>query len=135
MKSEKKSAASRANGAKSRGPKSPETREKSSRNSVTHGFTAKNTVVLACENPEQFQVMLDYYADTYQPASPVEEDLVAEMVAARWRIHRLRMIETALLDSEIERELPDSGFHSSTDSGFHSSTERGFQSSTDSGFH
>ena len=65
MASELKSATSKANGAKSRGPKSPETRQKSSRNSVTHGFTAKNTVVLACENPDQFQYMLDYYADTY----------------------------------------------------------------------
>lgn len=104
MASELKSATSRTNGAKSKGPKSPETRQISSRNSVTHGFTARKTVVLACENPEQFQKILDYYADTYQPGSPVEEDLVGDMVAACWRTHRLRMIETALLDSEIERE-------------------------------
>jgi hypothetical protein len=107
MTSERKAAASRANGAKSRGPKSPETRQKSSQNSATHGFTAKKTVVLACEDPELFQEMLDYYASTYQPGSPVEEDLVAEMVAARWRTHRLRMIETALIDSEMDRELPE----------------------------
>jgi hypothetical protein len=107
MTSELKAAASRANGAKSRGPKSPETLQKSSQNSVTHGFTAKHTVVLGCENPEQFQKMLDYYTATYQPGSPVEEDLVAEMAAARWRTQRLRMIETALMDSEIKREPPE----------------------------
>src|SRR5713226_10583890 len=52
--------------------------------------------------------MLGYYADTFQPGSPVEKDLVHQMVACRWRMERLRMMETALLDSEIEREMPES---------------------------
>jgi hypothetical protein len=107
MTSELKSATSRANGAKSRGPKTAETREKSSRNSLDHGFTAKKTIVLACENPEQFQELLDDYAATYQPGSPVEMDLVNEMVACRWRMQRLRMIETALLDNDINREASE----------------------------
>jgi hypothetical protein len=107
MTSELKSATSRANGAKSHGPITPEGKEKSSQNSVTHGFTAKKTVLLACENPEQFQEMLGYYADTYHPGSLVEKDLVAEMVACRWRMQRLRMIETALMDSEMERDVPE----------------------------
>jgi len=29
------------------------------------------------------------------------------MVACRWRIERLRLIETALIDSEMDRELPE----------------------------
>ena len=107
MTSELKSATSRANGAKSRGPKTAETREKSSRNSLDHGFTAKKTIVLACENPEQFQELLDDYAATYRPGSPVEMDLVNEMVACRWRMQRLRMIETALLDNDINREASE----------------------------
>jgi hypothetical protein len=107
MTSELKSATSRANGAKSRGPKTAETREKSSLNSLQHGFTSKKTMVLQCESEEAFQEMLVYYADTYQPGSPVEQDLVREMVAARWRMQRLRAIEIALLDSEMDRELPE----------------------------
>jgi hypothetical protein len=107
MTSELKSATSRANGAKSRGPKTPETRDKSSRNSLDHGFTAKKTIVLKCENEEEFQEMLRDYVATYEPGSPVEMALVNEMVAASWRMQRLRMIETALLDSEMERELPE----------------------------
>jgi hypothetical protein len=109
MTSELKSATSRANGAKSRGPKTAEGREKSSRNSLSHGFTSKKTMVLHCESEEEFQLMLGRYAATYQPGSPVEEGLVNEMVAARWRMQRLRLIETALLDSEMQREeLPES---------------------------
>jgi hypothetical protein len=107
MTSDLKSATSRANGAKSHGPTTPEGREKSSQNSLNHGFTAKKTVLLACENPAQFQEMLGDYADTYQPRCPVEESLVNEMVACRWRMQRLRMIETALMDSEMQRELPE----------------------------
>jgi hypothetical protein len=109
MTSELKSATSRANGAKSHGPKTAEGREKSSRNSLDHGFTSKKTMVLNCENEDEFQQMLGRYAATYQPGSPVEEGLVNEMVAARWRMQRLRLIETALLDSEMQRqELPES---------------------------
>ena len=107
MTSELKSATSRANGAKSQGPKTAEGREISSRNSMTHGFTSKKTVVLKCENEDDFKEMLGRYASTYQPGSPVEEGLVNEMVACRWRMQRLRMIETALMDSELERELPE----------------------------
>src|SRR5712691_9355870 len=104
--SELKSETSRANGAKSHGPKA-EGREKSSHNSFKHGFTAKKTIVLECENKEQFQEVLDYYTVTYQPGSAVEEDLISEMVACRWRMQRLRVIETALIDSEMDRELPE----------------------------
>ena len=107
MTSELKSATSRANGAKSRGPKTAEGRETSSHNSFKHGFTAKKTIVLECENKEQFQEVLGYYTVTYQPGSAVEEDLVSEMVACRWRMQRLRLIETALIDSEMDRDLPD----------------------------
>src|SRR5260370_12844469 len=107
MTSELKSETSRSNGAKSRGPKTAEGREKSSRNSLDHGFTAKKTILLACENQEQFQKMRSDYAATYQPGSAVEEDLVSEMVACCWRMQRLRLIETALIDSEMDRDLPE----------------------------
>ena len=107
MTSELKSATARANGAKSKGPKTAEGRDKSSRNSLVHGFTAKNTIVLACENEDEFQELLRDYSATYQPGSPVEVGLVDEMVACRWRMQRLRVIETALLDSEMDRELPE----------------------------
>jgi hypothetical protein len=107
MPSELKSATSRANGAKSHGPKTPEGKEISSQNALNHGFTAKKTIVLECENKEQFQEMLGYYTVTYQPGSAVEEDLISEMVSCRWRMQRLRVIETALLDSEMDRDLPE----------------------------
>jgi len=55
--------------------------------------------------------MLADYGATYQPSSPVEQSLVEEMTGARWRILRLRMIETALFDSEIDRPHPPTDPH------------------------
>src|ERR1700720_1923410 len=101
MTSDLKSATSRANSAKSYGPKTPEGREKSSQNSLNHGFTAKKTILLECENEGHFQTMRNDYIATYQPCSAVKKDLVSEMFACRWRMQRLRLIETALIDSEM----------------------------------
>src|SRR3982074_1438636 len=87
----------RINGAKSHGPKSAETRAISSRNALKHGFTAHNTVLLACENPEEFRSLLDDYIAAYRPASGMERRF-AEACAAHWRILRLTTIETSLID-------------------------------------
>ena len=109
MTSEQKSASSRANGAKSRGPKTAETREKSSRNSLQHGFASRKTMLLGCENPDEFQELLDAYHATYHPVGPIEQDLVNEMASSRWRSERLSMIATSLLDMEREAQPVQTG--------------------------
>ena len=120
MPSQLKSDTARANGAKSHGPKSAETREISSRNSLRHGFTSRHTILLECENEDEFKELEDDFAAMHQPATAAEQDLVNEMVAARWRIQRIRTIETVILDCEMIRKKPeiektflqpDSGIH------------------------
>ena len=120
MPSQLRSDTARANGAKSRGPKSAETKEKSSRNSLRHGFTSRHTILLECEDEDEFQELEEEFAATHQPATPAEQDLVNEMVAARWRINRIRTIETVIMDCEMVRKKaevektflqPDSGIH------------------------
>ena len=95
-----KSDTARANGAKSRGPVTPEGRAASSRNSLSHGFTAKS-VVLPTESQEDFQSLLDSYIDQFHPQGGVEMDLVQTMAAARWRLRRISTIETTLLNNEM----------------------------------
>src|SRR6266852_8402005 len=107
MPSQLKSDTARANGAKSKGPKSAATRAKSSLNATSHGFTAHNTVLLQCEDPELFQKIRAEYLATYKPATPEEEVLVDEMIVTRWRIQRLWTIETALIDREVTRQQPE----------------------------
>ena len=104
MPSELKSETARANGAKSRGPTTAAGREKSSRNSLRHGFTSRSTIVLECENPEEFKEMLADYKATYRPDNAAESDLVDQMVAARCRIRRIWTFETTLLHNEIRRK-------------------------------
>jgi hypothetical protein len=82
-------------------------------------LTSRKTILLECENEEEFQEMLVDYVATYRPGSPVESSLVDEMVAARWRMQRLRMIEAALFDSEMNREhLPTDLQPEPTDPGY-----------------
>jgi len=90
----------RANGAKSRGPVTPEGRAASSRNSLRHGLTAQS-VVLPTESQEDFQSLLDSYVDQFDPQGGVEMDLVQTMAAARWRLRRISTIETTLLNNEM----------------------------------
>ena len=120
MPSQLKSDTARINGAKSNGPKSAETRAISSRNSLIHGLTARHTTVLECENHAEFEEILAGYFDTYKPANPAQENLVNEMVSARWRIRRIRIVETALLDMEVTRSLPEiKRQYTEPDSGIH----------------
>src|SRR5712691_2503147 len=104
MPTQLKSETARVNGAKSQGPKTAEGREKSSANSFKHGLSARNIVVLECENEDDFWTVHNEQMEIHQPATPAEKDLVDQMVAARWRMRRLRSIESALLDSEMIRQ-------------------------------
>src|SRR6266581_1016019 len=106
MPTERQSESARINGAKSRGPKSAEGKKKSSRNSLSHGCTASHTIILACEDPEDFERMVEKYDNMYKPVTLEEQDLVAEMISARWRIRRATGIETNLIDCEMVTEEP-----------------------------
>ena len=103
MPSDLKSETSRINGAKSHGPKTPEGKEASSRNSMKHGLTAHKTYILACESADEFKEFLAEHNAIHQPATPPEKELVEQMAIARWRIRRFVTSETALIDSEVAR--------------------------------
>ena len=101
MSTARKSQSARANGAKSRGPVSPEGRAKSSKNALRHGLSAKQ-IVLPNEDPAAFEAHLAAYFDHFQPSGPIEAELVEIMAAARWRLRRILNIETNLLTYELE---------------------------------
>jgi hypothetical protein len=120
MPSELKSETSRANGARSHGPKTPEGKETSSRNSLKHGFTSRKTFILQCESPDEYQELLAEHIAIHQPATPPEMELVHQMAIARWRIRRFVGAETVLIDCEMVRncEKVDQEF-APTDSDVH----------------
>jgi hypothetical protein len=94
--------ASRANGAKSRGPVSPEGKRASAMNAVRHGLTAQ-TVVLSNESRNAFETLLAEYHETFQPQNRVEADLVTEMAVTKWRQQRAWAMEAAVVDFEMDR--------------------------------
>ena len=105
MVSNLKSETARANGAKSRGPTTPEGKEKSSRNALKHGLTAGvGNILLDCEDPDEFEQAFNKLLGIHEPARPAERDLVEEMAAARWRIRRMWTIETGLLNAEVLKQ-------------------------------
>src|SRR6266550_2323722 len=106
MPTKRQSESARINGAKSHGPKSAEGKKKSSRNSLRHGCTASHTIILACEDPKDFERMVEKYDTMYKLVTLEEQDLVAEMISARWRIRRATGVETNLIDCEMVTEEP-----------------------------
>jgi hypothetical protein len=103
MPSELKSETSRINGAKSHGPKTPEGKETSSRNSLKHGHTTRSTILLQCESPDEFEAFLAEHIEIHQPVTAPEKELVDQMAIARWRMRRFVAAETVLLDCEMIR--------------------------------
>jgi hypothetical protein len=103
MPSDLKSETSRINGAKSHGPTTAAGKEASSRNSLKHGFTARNTYILECESKEEFQEFWAEHIAIHQPVTAPEKELVEQMAIARWRIRRFVDAETVLIDCEVAR--------------------------------
>jgi len=93
--------ASRVNGARSRGPRTPEGKARSSQNALRHGLLSK-CVVLESESAQGFQSILSQHALRLAPADDVEQGYVDEMAAASWRLRRAWAIETALFDSAVQ---------------------------------
>src|SRR5271165_2844696 len=103
MTSELRKATARANGARSRGPKTPEGKRRSARNSLKHGLYATNTTMLG-ESPELFAQYLAGFLDEYRPQTPYSLTLVRDVAAAAWLVARFPQIEAALLNAEFDQQ-------------------------------
>jgi hypothetical protein len=96
----KQIAASRANGAKSKGPVTDQGKLNSSRNSTRHGLLAA-TIVLQAENKEAFLEMVQELYEEHQPATPTEKMMVETIACARWRQDRIWEMQKCALDEDI----------------------------------
>ena len=96
---------SRANAARSRGPITPEGKERASTNALRHRFLAK-CIVLENESSECFDDLVTQHIERLAPADGVEFAIVEEMVAANWRIRRAWAIENRLMEKAIRNQPP-----------------------------
>jgi hypothetical protein len=91
-------AASRANGALSHGPVTPEGKCRSSLNATRHGLAGR-VVVLPSEDMAQFQEFSRQLVHSLDPRSPFEQDLAQTIADQQWRLNRIRSIEDGMLAS------------------------------------
>jgi hypothetical protein len=63
-----------------------------------------HTVVLTNENDGEYTCLLESYVDKFQPADPVEMDLVVDMVNAKWRHRRLFRVESSLYEEQMQKQ-------------------------------
>jgi len=89
MRSLRRVLASRANGAHSLGPVTPEGKARSSCNTLRHGLLAK-FIVLSNESPAGFEELHDQFVNGFGPADGVENGLLEEMVATSWHLRRAK---------------------------------------------
>lgn len=90
-------AANQINAQSSTGPRTPDGKAASSQNAVKHGATSTR-VVLASEDPAQFERVSAEFFRQLKPATWLERFLVDDIVAAHWRMKRMQNIIRAWMD-------------------------------------
>ena len=93
MISERQQEANRRNAAKSHGPKTPEGRAAVRMNALKHGLTAAEIILPTTEDKLEFEEFQAAFEEECQPVGPIEQVLVEDLVAARWRMNRVRKME------------------------------------------
>jgi hypothetical protein len=88
--------ASRRNGAKSRGPRTPEGKARAARNALKHGLRAQKYVVLAEEDAGEFEGLEAAMVEELAPVGVLQNVLARRVAVAAWRIARADRIEAEL---------------------------------------
>jgi len=88
MRTSKQIQASRTNGARSKGPVTPQGKLNSSRNSIRHGLLA-DTVVCQGEDAGRFLELVAELVEEHQPNTRTEHLLVETVASATWRRDRI----------------------------------------------
>ncbi len=97
-------AASRRNGAKSRGPASEAGKARAAQNARRHGLTSRTVILSTPEERAAHEELARAVTERYRPQGALEEHWVARMIAALWRQTRLEIVESRLLEAMIAGE-------------------------------
>ncbi|HEX5078764.1 MAG TPA: hypothetical protein VFV80_06390 [Geminicoccaceae bacterium] len=99
--------ASRRNGARSRGPDTPEGKARASRNALKHGLRAEKFAVVAGENPQAFAAFEAALIDDLAPRGALQRLLAGRIARAAWRLERAERIEAELFAREMKGLFDD----------------------------
>jgi hypothetical protein len=98
--------ASRRNGAKSRGPKTPEGKARAAQNALKHGLRALKYIVLPDESAVDFQALERALVDELAPVGALQIVLARRVAVAAWRLARADRMEVELFE---ERRWENAG--------------------------
>src|ERR1022692_1611714 len=87
--------ANRENAEKSTGPRTPQGKAISSRNSLVHGMTS-GKFLPPDGDPDEFFQLLDQFRGRFQPFDEAEDALVERLVAAEFKMRSVRYADAAL---------------------------------------
>jgi hypothetical protein len=88
-----RAAASRANGAKSKGPRTAEGKARSSQNALRHGLCGKKHLLLPDDSRAQFVALETALLDDLAPEGALQTLLAHRLIAAAWRLQRADRLE------------------------------------------
>jgi hypothetical protein len=86
----------RINGAKSRGPTTPEGKEASSKNAVRHGLCAQG-MILPGEDPAEYQRFVRDFVQDLRATGPVQVFLAERAALQAWKLRRMPRLEAIVL--------------------------------------
>ena len=99
--------ANRENAKKSTGPRTPQGKTISSRNSLVHGMTSGKFLPPDAD-PQEFFQLLDQFRNRFQPFDEVEDALVERLVAAEFKMRSVRYLDAGLFHYQAETNpMPD----------------------------
>jgi hypothetical protein len=101
-----RAAASRRNGAKSRGPKTADGKARSARNALKHGLCAEKFVV-GDEDAREFAALEAALTAELPPEGAVQGLLAGRIVRAAWRLQRADQIEGELFADQMQGPFGD----------------------------
>ena len=90
----------RQNGALSRGPKSPEGRDRARRSALKHGLTA-TTLTLPHESLEDIQSHADFWLDSYEPETAEETAACSEAALAMLHLERFHKAHNGIIGNQV----------------------------------
>lgn len=97
--SEAQQVASRANGRRSRGPRTAEGKARSRRNAMRHGLRAEVLEVLPLEAGGPTEALVSQVRAELAPADVIEAELVDAIAVALWRLRQARQLEAELANA------------------------------------
>jgi hypothetical protein len=98
--------ASRRNGARSRGPNTPEGKARAPQNALRHGLRAEKHVVLPDEDLAEFAALEAAMIDELAPVGALQTVLARRVAVAAWRLARADRLEVELF---AERRYDSAG--------------------------